>query len=119
MAARAQGAWRVAVAGRTVTLGSELVIGYTKEMRDAMFAGNRWRGKMFADEPGCYVHYLPTHGPNFWDNVRLIWAVRFQRATRELFRDLEDRHDLMTAKRHSPIAILVRGAPDSGKVPLN
>ena len=22
---------------------------------------------MCADEPGCYVHYLPTHGPNFWD----------------------------------------------------
>jgi len=49
--------------------GSDLVVGYTKEMRDAMFAGNRWRGKMFADEPGCYVHYLPTHGPNFWDST--------------------------------------------------
>lgn len=49
--------------------GSDLVIGYTKEMREAMFAGNRWRGKMFADEPGCYVHYLPTHGPNFWDST--------------------------------------------------
>src|SRR5690606_19709934 len=20
------------------------------------------------DEDGCYVHYLPTHGPNFWDD---------------------------------------------------
>ncbi len=49
--------------------GSDLVIGYTKAMREAMFAGNRWRGKMFADEPGCYVHYLPTHGPNFWDST--------------------------------------------------
>jgi len=49
--------------------GSDLVIGYTKEMREAMFAGNRWRGRMFADEPGCYVHYLPTHGPNFWDST--------------------------------------------------
>jgi hypothetical protein len=49
--------------------GSDLVIGYTKEMREAMFAGNRWRGNMFADEPGCYVHYLPTHGPNFWDST--------------------------------------------------
>jgi hypothetical protein len=51
--------------------GSDLVIGYTKEMREAMFAGNRWRGKMFADEPGCYVHYLPTHGPNFWDSTAM------------------------------------------------
>jgi hypothetical protein len=49
--------------------GSDLVIGYTKEMREAMFAGNRWRGRMLADEPGCYVHYLPTHGPNFWDST--------------------------------------------------
>lgn len=49
--------------------GSDLVIGYTREMREAMFAGNRWRGRMFADEPGCYVHYLPTHGPNFWDST--------------------------------------------------
>ena len=49
--------------------GSELVVGYTQDMREAMFAGNRWRGKMFADEPGCYVHYLPTHGPNFWDST--------------------------------------------------
>jgi hypothetical protein len=23
----------------------------------------------FADEPGCYVHYLPTHGPNLWDRT--------------------------------------------------
>lgn len=51
--------------------GSDLVIGYTREMREAMFAGNRWRGKMFADEPGCYVHYLPTHGPNFWDSTAM------------------------------------------------
>ena len=49
--------------------GSDLVIGFTRAMREAMYAGNRWRGKMFADEPGCYVHYLPTHGPNFWDST--------------------------------------------------
>lgn len=51
--------------------GSDLRIPYTKTMRDSMFAGNRWRGKMFADEPGCYVHYLPTHGPNFWDSTAM------------------------------------------------
>lgn len=51
--------------------GTDLRIGYTREMRDAMFAGNRWRGKMTADEPGCYVHYLPTHGPNFWDSTAM------------------------------------------------
>ena len=51
--------------------GSDLAIPYTRAMRAAMFAGNRWRGKMTADEPGCYVHYLPTHGPNFWDSTAM------------------------------------------------
>ncbi len=51
--------------------GTDLRIPYTKVMRDTMFASNRWRGKMFADEPGCYVHYLPTHGPNFWDSTAM------------------------------------------------
>src|SRR6185369_6766429 len=51
--------------------GTDLRIAYTKAMRDAMFAGNRWRGKMAADEAGCYVHYLPTHGPNFWDSTAM------------------------------------------------
>jgi hypothetical protein len=51
--------------------GSNLVIPYTAAMRDAMFAGNRWRGVMTADEPGCYIHYLPTHGPNFWDSTAM------------------------------------------------
>ncbi|MEP6656760.1 MAG: hypothetical protein ABJC33_05960 [Betaproteobacteria bacterium] len=51
--------------------GSDLAIPYTRAMRAAMFAGNRWRGMMTADEPGCYVHYLPTHGPNFWDSTAM------------------------------------------------
>lgn len=63
--------------GREFTLrfcdrrGTDLAIPYTAAMRDAMFAGNRWRGRMCADEPGCYVHYLPTHGPNFWDSTAM------------------------------------------------
>ena len=75
--------------------GSDLTIPYTRGMRDSMFAGNRWRGMMTADEPGCYVHYLPTHGPNFWDSTAMRndtradipidgvlypqWAIGFQR----------------------------------------
>lgn len=51
--------------------GSDLTIPYTSAMRDAMFAGNRWRGMMTATEAGCYVHYLPTHGPNFWDSTAM------------------------------------------------
>ena len=49
--------------------GTDLRIAYTADMRANLLAGNRWRGKMFADEPGCYVHYLPTHGPNLWDRT--------------------------------------------------
>lgn len=49
--------------------GTGFTIGYTREMRKNLLAGNRWRGKMCADEPGCYVHYLPTHGPNLWDRT--------------------------------------------------
>ena len=26
---------------------------------------------MTATEPGCYLHYLPTHGPNFWDSTAM------------------------------------------------
>lgn len=49
--------------------GSDFCIGFTPEMRKNLLAGNRWRGRMLADEPGCYVHYLPTHGPNLWDRT--------------------------------------------------
>ncbi len=49
--------------------GTDFSIEYTPDMRQALLGSNRWRGKMFADEPGCYVHYLPTHGPNLWDRT--------------------------------------------------
>lgn len=48
--------------------GSDFRIAFTPEMCVNQLATNRWRGKMLADEDGCYVHYLPTHGPNFWDH---------------------------------------------------
>jgi hypothetical protein len=49
--------------------GTAFRVGYTVDMARALLAGNRWRGRMLADEPGCYVHYLPTHGPNLWDRT--------------------------------------------------
>ena len=89
--------------------GSDLTIPYTRQMREAMFAGNRWRGMMTADEPGCYVHYLPTHGPNFWDSTAMRhdtrasiaidgvlypqWAIGFERPFAEAIAVVfEDRH---------------------------
>jgi hypothetical protein len=79
--------------------GTHLEIPYTASMRESMFSGNRWRGKMCADEDGCYVHYLPTHGPNFWDSTAMKnetkneikingvlypqWAIGFDRPFQE------------------------------------
>ncbi|MBL0418902.1 hypothetical protein JI739_00950 [Ramlibacter sp. AW1] len=51
--------------------GSDLRIPFTAAMRDTMYAGLRWQGKISAAEPGCYAHYLPTHGPNFWDSTAM------------------------------------------------
>ena len=54
---------------------------------------------MTAEDPGCYVHYLPTHGPNLWDHNSVKndfsasvemggvlfpqWAVGFERPFEE------------------------------------
>jgi hypothetical protein len=48
--------------------GSDFRIHFTPEMRRNMLSTNRWRGRMGADEDGCYVHYLASHGPNLWDH---------------------------------------------------
>lgn len=48
--------------------GSDFRIAFTQEMRANQLATNRWRGQMTADEDGCYIHYLATHGPNLWDH---------------------------------------------------
>ena len=48
--------------------GSDFRISFTEEMRANQLSTNRWRGQMTAEEDGCYVHYLATHGPNLWDH---------------------------------------------------
>ncbi len=47
--------------------GSDVTIRFTPEMVSNMLDTNRWRGSTTAEEPGCYVHYLPAHGPNIYD----------------------------------------------------
>lgn len=75
--------------------GTDLTIKYTTEMRENLLGSNRWRGQMAADEPGCYVHYLPCHGPNVYDRTSVnnddsvevdtngvvvpYWAVGFEK----------------------------------------
>jgi hypothetical protein len=47
--------------------GTDFRIPFTAQMLAKMKSHNRWRGKNVADEDGCYVHYLPTHGPNLFE----------------------------------------------------
>ena len=46
--------------------GTDLTIAFTPEMTAALLGISRWRGLNPATEPCCYVHYLPTHGPNLY-----------------------------------------------------
>jgi hypothetical protein len=79
--------------------GTDLTIKFTADMRQNLLSSNRWRGNMVADEPGCYVHYLPTHGPNVYDRTSVnnddsvpvslngtvvpFWAVGFAKPFKE------------------------------------
>ena len=46
--------------------GSDLSIKFTPQMTENLLGITRWKGVNTADTPGCYVHYLPTHGPNLY-----------------------------------------------------
>ncbi len=75
--------------------GTDLTINVNAEMVDNLLETTRWKGEMIAESPGCYVHYLPCHGPNVYDrtmvrnddsvivpiNGKLYpqWAVGFER----------------------------------------
>ncbi len=47
--------------------GTDFRIPFTAAMLATMKRHNRWRGQNVADQDGCYVHYLPTHGPNLFE----------------------------------------------------
>lgn len=49
--------------------GTDFRVPFSAEMRERMKKDNRWRGHNYADENGCYVHYMPTHGPNIYDPI--------------------------------------------------
>ncbi|HTI85061.1 MAG TPA: hypothetical protein VL966_00500 [Alphaproteobacteria bacterium] len=46
--------------------GTDLTIHFTQQMTSNLLDHNRWRGENTGDVPGCYVHYMPTHGPNIY-----------------------------------------------------
>ena len=49
--------------------GSDLNIKFTPKMTENLLGITRWKGINTGDTPGCYVHYLPTHGPNLYGNT--------------------------------------------------
>lgn len=87
--------------------GTDLAINVNAEMVDNLLDTTRWKGEMTAENPGCYVHYLPCHGPNVYDRTMVRnddsvvvpingtlypqWAVGFERPFEErievVFRD--------------------------------
>ena len=50
----------------TCPRGSNLTIKFTPQMVTDLHSDNRWQGQDKADQPGCYVHFLATHGPNIY-----------------------------------------------------
>ncbi len=79
----------------TDSRGTNFRVPFTDDMRQRMKKDNRWRGHNWADEDGCYVHYIATHGPNIYDPmmfgndpdikvglngiIRAQWGVGFER----------------------------------------
>jgi hypothetical protein len=49
--------------------GTDLRIQMTKDLVEQTLGNSRWRGELTADRSGCYVHYLPTHGPNIFSGA--------------------------------------------------
>lgn len=47
--------------------GTDFTVNFTDRMRQQLLSSNRWRGNNIANEEGCYIHYIPTHGPNLYD----------------------------------------------------
>jgi hypothetical protein len=51
--------------------GTNFQYDVTPEWADQLMSTNRWKGELFADKPGAYVHYLSTHGPNIYERTAL------------------------------------------------
>lgn len=104
--------------------GTDLAIGFTAAMRESLLKSNRWRGRMTADEPGCYVHYLPCHGPNLYDRTSVddddavrvdtngvvvpYWAVGFARPFADPPRVIFEDDRIVTVEGNSAEADILR-----------
>jgi hypothetical protein len=100
---------------------------FTPQMRENMLKSNRWRGQMTAEEPGAYVHWLPTHGPNVYDRSTLgkgkdrrdtrndvngvfypQWAVGFPRPFEERIGVVFENDEIVQVKGNSEEAAILR-----------
>lgn len=104
--------------------GSRLEIPLTAKMVDQTLNTNRWRGEVFATNPGCYVPYLPTHGPNIFDPLFIgdgpgtvfptagiiyaQWAVGFDAPFKEKIGVRFEKNTIVEVTGTSPEAVLLR-----------
>lgn len=107
--------------------GTDWTANFTPEMRENMLASNRWRGQMTAEEPGAYVHWVPTHGPNIYDRTTLgakmdrghtkndvngvvypEWAVGFPRPFKEKIGVVFEKDEIVEVRGNSEDAAVLR-----------
>ncbi|WP_426956152.1 hypothetical protein [Muricoccus radiodurans] len=112
--------------------GTDLHIGFTARMRELQLRSNRWRGKMCADEPGAYVHYLPCHGPNLYDRTSVDndedlvvpvngvvypeWGVGFPRPFAERYGVVFKDDRITEVTGHGPYAEILRDMLVGGRL---
>ncbi len=116
----------------TCPQGSDLRIKFTPEMRANLLRSNRWRGQMTPNEPGAYVHYLPTHGPNLYDRTAFDnddsvvaeidgvvipqWAVGFEKPFDERFEVVFARDRIAAVRGDGDLAALFRDMLTDGQL---
>ncbi len=108
----------------TDSRGSDLMIPLTARMVDKNLDTNRWRGEVLATNPGAYVHYLPTHGPNLYEPGPMLddpneivkttgtiypqWAVGFDQPFAERIGVRFENNAIVEVTGHSSDAVLLR-----------
>ena len=116
----------------TDSRGSRLEIPFTARMVDNQLNTNRWRGEVFATNPGCYVHYLPTHGPNIFDPLFIgdgpntvyptsgtlypQWAVGFDKPFTEKVGVRFEKNTVVEVSGESQEAVLLRDMMVGGQL---
>ncbi|CAG9263044.1 hypothetical protein [Paraburkholderia caribensis] len=112
--------------------GTDFRIGFTARMSEKLMSTNRWRGVISADEPGCYSHYLPTHGPNIYERGPCVdtpdqvvdmtgtvypqWAVGFPEPFREKIGVRFDKDEIVEVTGESANAAILRDMLMGGKL---